>query len=46
MGGAEPGITYLGITERDITESGGNWKVGNRYNGNPESIMKEKWKVI
>ena len=31
-GGAEPGITYLGITESDIMESGGIWKVGNRYN--------------
>ena len=34
-GGAEPGIAHSGITERDITESGGIWKVGNRHNGNP-----------
>ena len=33
-GPQEPVITYLGITESDITESGGIWKLGNRYNGN------------
>ena len=30
-GDGEPGITYLGITESDIAESGITWVMGNKH---------------